>query len=136
MESNAEKELKFSLCTNYSLLIHRLKEENKKLEMRPSIFAICICLLIPIFGQTEYGWDREIFWFFVILAIAIYFYYKFKYKNIIKSNLSAIERWNKDVKIQKEYVSFLYELELDYEKRTSNSFIERYKNQVGLGKSS
>jgi hypothetical protein len=47
-----------------------------------------------------------------------------KYKSEIKSNKECIERWIKEKVIQTSYVSFLYELETDYEKRTNLSFVD------------
>jgi hypothetical protein len=132
MESNAEKNLKFTLRQNYDLLTHRLIEENKKLKARPGLIAVPTFCLFFIFGRSEYGYETDIFWFFVILSISLFFYFKFKYKSEIKSNEEAIERWAKEKVIQSSYVSFLYGLEHDYEKRTNKSFIDSIWNDLKI----
>lgn len=124
MQSNSEKKLKITLCQNYDLLMHRLTEENKKLASRPAFIAVPIFCLFFVFGKSEYRYETDIFWFFLILSISLYFYFKFKYKPKIKSNKECIERWIKEKDIQTSYVSFLHELETDYEKRTNNFFVD------------
>ena len=122
--SNTEKKLKFNLCKDYDGSIHRLKEENKKLESRPAFISVPTFCLFFVFGKSEYGYDSNIFNFFLILSISLFFYLKYKYKSEIKSNKEFIERWVKEKDIQTSYVSFLHELESDYEKRTNKFFVD------------
>ena len=124
MKSNSEKKLKFDLCKDYDGLIHRLTEENKTLSARPAFIAVPTFCLFFVFGKSEYGYDSNIFNFFLILSISIFFYFKFKYKSEIKSNKESIEKWIKEKVIQTSYVSFLYELESDYEKSTNKYFVD------------
>lgn len=124
MKSNSEKKLKFDLCKDYDGSIHRLTEINKKLENKPFFIAFPTFSLFFIFGQTESRYETDIFMFFVILSISLFIYFKFKYKPEIKSNKETIEKWIKEKVIQTSYVSFLYELETDYEKRTNKFFVD------------
>jgi hypothetical protein len=124
MQSNSEKKLKFKLCQDYDGSIHRLTDKNKTLGARPAFIAVPTFCLFFVFGKSEYGYETDIFWFFLILSISLFLYFKFKYKSEIKSNKECIERWIKEKDIQTSYVSFLYELETDYEKRTNLSFVD------------
>ena len=124
MKSNSEKNLKFDLCKDYDGSIHRLTEINKKLENKPFFISIPTFMLFFFFGQSESKYETDIFIFFVILSISLFLYFKFKYKSKIQSNKECIERWIKEKDIQTSYVSFLYELETDYEKRTNNFFTD------------
>ena len=121
--NDTEKNLNFTLCQNYDLLTHRLIEENKRLESRPTLISVPTFCLFFVFGQSESKYETDIFIFFVILSISLFLYFKFKYKSEIQSNKECIERWIKEKDIQTSYVSFLYELETDYEKRTNNFFL-------------
>jgi ABC-type uncharacterized transport system permease subunit len=122
--NDTEKNLNFTLCQNYDLLTHRLIEENKRLESRPTLISVPTFCLFFVFGQSELKYETDIFLFFLILSISLFFFFRYKYKPEITSNKEYIERWIKEKSIQTSYVSFLHKLESDYKKRTNISFVD------------
>jgi Ca2+/Na+ antiporter len=121
-KSATESEYKFQLKQNYTLLISKAEQENKSMKSKPSIVAGITLFLIPILSRDEFGYDREIFWFFVILAVALYIYLKYQYKYQIQSNDELIPIWKKEAELQEKYSNFLYKLEEDYESSTRKRF--------------
>jgi hypothetical protein len=142
MKSYVENKLKFNLRQNYDSLVNQLNEQNKKLKRKPGLTAGVILLLIPFLSKTDTGYDREIFWFFILASIASFFYLKYKCKKDIAFNDLYISNWGKEKEIQTLYADYLYEIEAEHEKNSNENFILRYEkvigtqNQVGLGKSS
>jgi hypothetical protein len=127
MKSYIENKLEFNLRQNYDSLINQANEQNKKLKSKPGLIAGFILLLIPILSKTEIGYDREVFWFLIIVSIASFFYLKYKYKKDIVFNNFYIDKWGKEKEIQTLYADYLYEIEAEYEKNTNDSFIVRYE---------
>ncbi len=121
-ESATEFEYKFKLKQSYTLLINKAEQENKSMKSKPGLVAGITLFLIPIISRNEYGYDREIFWFLVILALFLYIYLKYNYKYKIKSNEELIPMWKKEAEIQETYSTFLYGLEEEYESKTGKRF--------------
>lgn len=130
MKGYIENKLKFDLRQNYDSLINRANEQNKKLKSKPGLIAGFILLLIPILSKTEIGYDREIFWFLIFLAIAVFAYLKYQYKKDIAFNDLYIKKWADEKRIQVLYAEYLYEIEAEYEKTSGNSFLLKYETQL------
>ena len=107
----AEIEYKFSLKQNYSLLIQRDKEVINKMRGKPAWVAGVIIFLTPIISRTEYGFDRDTFWFLISLAIVCFGYLKLKYNDKIKSTERQITQWQIEADLQEKYVNYLFQLE-------------------------
>jgi len=121
-KSATEFEYKFELKQNYTLLINKAEQENKSMKSKPGLVAAITLFLIPIFSQNEYGVNREVFWFLVILAFVLYAYIKYNYKDKIKYNDQLIPLWKKEADLQEKYSNFLYGLEEAYESKTGKKF--------------
>jgi Ca2+/Na+ antiporter len=121
-ESATEFEYKFRLKQSYTLLINKAEQENKSMKSKPSLVAGITLFLIPIVSRNEYGYDREIFWFLVLLALFLYIYLKYSYKHKIKCNEDLIPIWKKEAELQEKYSIFLYRLEEEYEGKTGKRF--------------
>lgn len=121
-ESATEFEYKFKLKQNYTLLINKAEQENKSMRSKPGLVAGITLFLIPILSPYEYGYNREVFWFLVILALFLYGYLKYNYKYKIKLNEELIPIWKKEAELQEKYSNFLYGLEEEYESKTGKKF--------------
>lgn len=92
-KNKTELTLGFSLKQNYSGLIHRTEEQNRKLKNKPGLIALAIGFITivivanPDFSHFE---RRELFLIGFGAAVASYFYFRHKHKSEIASNISAI----------------------------------------------
>jgi hypothetical protein len=121
-KSATEHDYKFELKQNYNSLIHRAVSENKSMKAKPGLIAGFILFLIPVLAKGDYGYDREIFWFFLILAVGVFFYLKQSYKHKIQLNDELIPIWEKNAELQEKYANYLYQLEEENEIKTGNRF--------------
>lgn len=115
-------EIKFQLRENYDLLISNAKKENKRMENRPGFVAIIIFFTAPFISELATDSKREFYIFLLALAVVSYLYFKLHYRDLISSNQSCIQEWESQKLLQKEYASYLYDLE-DKNAKNSMGFI-------------
>ena len=132
MKGYIENKLKFDLRQNYDSLINRANEQNKKLKSKPGLTAGFILILIPVLSKTDIGYDREIFWFLILVAIVAFFYLKHQYKKDIAFNDLYTKKWAEEKRIQALYADYLYEIEAEYEKTSGSSFLLKYEKQLNV----
>jgi len=131
IKNKTELELGFSLKQNYSNLIFRTKENNKKLKNRPGLIAAItafITILVCVDGELSHIERSQFFLFGMGIAIFLYVYFLYKHKSEIASNLAAIKRWEIECELQDAYILCLYDLEQEFERVSGTTLKDKVLN--------